>query len=666
MKRVAVWCLLLASPLAAQTPVAPTDAPVGPRRGQDLGDYVITNSFELGWRFHEVNGSEAQYRSDVNYGNGIRLLGSRFTMNSRDGHGRLFDELVLTTLGLGNDPYETAMLRIAKNRWYRYDMLWRSVDYYNPAFPISFGQHLLDTNRKLQDHDLILLPQSKIKFFAGFSRVSQSGPGLTTVQQFDFRGDEFVLSSNIRRRQNEYRFGNEFQLFGIRVNWTRSWEEYEEDTRDVLPAPSAGNNPQDAVSLDSLSRPQPYRGSTPAWRVNLFREQGRWWALNGRFTNSAGRRNFTFDETALGTNRFGPGQNRQVIVGGDANRPVTTGNLTISLFPAEGLTITNHTLIHTTRIEGNADYTELFNANLQTSTVNFSYLGLRNFTNVTGVHWRLRPWIAIRGGYQYADRLIRSVESVAVEGFQSSLEVRQTNILQAGTAGVQLRPWKPFTLTLDGELGRTNKPFYPISDKDYHGLNGRAQYRTRSLTLGAQARANYNFNSVSLFSHSARNRTYSFDGGWNLSDRLAIEGSYSFLHTDTLTGLAYFAASQLITGDRSLYISNLHAGQIGLRGTLRQRVDWYVGYSRTQDTGDGRAILDQASGQAAQATSQPAFLQAQTFPMTFESPQARLSIRLHERLRWNVGYQYYRYLDSWYPLQNYRAHTGYTSVLWSF
>jgi len=35
-------------------------------------------------------------------------------------------------------------------------------------------------------------------------------------------------------------------------------------------------------------------------------------------------------------------------------------------------------------------------------------------------------------------------------------------------------------------------------------------------------------------------------------------------------------------------------------------------------------------------------------------------------VRWNVGYQYYGFREQFYPDQNFRAHTGYTSVLWSF
>ena len=59
----------------------------------------------------------------------------------------------------------------------------------------------------------------------------------------------------------------------------------------------------------------------------------------------------------------------------------------------------------------------------------------------------------------------------------------------------------------------------------------------------------------------------------------------------------------------------------------------------------------------------------QTFPLSYQSPLARVSIRLREKLRWNAGWQYYNYheefgLESFY--QGYHANTGYTSVTWAF
>ena len=194
---------------AAQQTVAPTDAQTGPPRGENMGNYNVTQSWEFGYRFRTVGGDLGMYRSVENYRNGLRLLGSHLTVNSREGHGHLFDEILLNTMGLGNDPYQAVMLRIQKNGLYRYDMSWRLNDYYNPGLTIAGNQglngapvitfagpsvpgllstgglHIRDTSRRMQDHDLTLLPQSRFRFRVGYSRNVEDGPALSTAQEFD-------------------------------------------------------------------------------------------------------------------------------------------------------------------------------------------------------------------------------------------------------------------------------------------------------------------------------------------------------------------------------------------------------------------------------------------------------------------------------------------------
>jgi hypothetical protein len=61
-----------------------------------------------------------------------------------------------------------------------------------------------------------------------------------------------------------------------------------------------------------------------------------------------------------------------------------------------------------------------------------------------------------------------------------------------------------------------------------------------------------------------------------------------------------------------------------------------------------------------------AFQVAQTFPLTYYSPFARLSIRVNQRIRWNIGYQMYKYQADFSPALNFTANTGFTSLLWTF
>ena len=96
---------------------------------QRLGSYRVLNTFELGYRSVFVAGSTSMYRASVNYGNGLRLLDGIVRAHSGDGHGRFFDEIVLTTYGAGGDAYQASSLRLQKNRLYRYDLGFRIVNH---------------------------------------------------------------------------------------------------------------------------------------------------------------------------------------------------------------------------------------------------------------------------------------------------------------------------------------------------------------------------------------------------------------------------------------------------------------------------------------------------------------------------------------------------------
>ncbi|MBI4903277.1 MAG: hypothetical protein HY820_06570 [Acidobacteria bacterium] len=659
-----IWAALLTPGVLAQPPVAPTREEVGTPRGENKGGYNITNSFELGYRWRTVDGNIGKYRSDVNYGNGVRLLGSQLRIFSREGHGGLFDELTLNTQGLGADPYQNASLRIEKNGLYRYDLSWRSNDYFNPALTVSFGQHFMNTTRRFQDHDFTLFPQSNFKVFLGYTRNSQSGPALTTIQLFDSRGDEYPLFMDINRKRNEYRLGAEGAFAGFRLNVMRGWDNFRESSITSLPGAGtqAGNNLTDTNTLTAFQRSEPYQGDSPYWRIVLSRNARRF-GMNARYTNVSGTRDFVFAETATGTARFGASSNRQVGVSGTGRRPVTTASLNLSFLPAEKLTLTSHTSFSNTRMDGNNTYLEVNNTFPNDSIYNFQFLGIKTVQTLADATFAVNKWASLYAGYHYSWREITSREGQSIAGFTDVTRFTQENKLHSGLAGIRLRPLKPLTIQLDAEIGRSDRPFLPIAEKNYHALNARVQYKMKSVLLTALTKTLYNTNSNNLFSYSARSRQYGYDASWTPKSWFSLDAGYSKLHLDTLSGLAYFAAGELVEKNRSLYLSNLHAGNLGVRLSVLKRADLYLGYSIVRDAGDGRPVLSTSTDD----TFAP-FQRAQTFPLTYQSPQARLSIRLRDRLRWNAGYQFYGYHEDFYTFtyQNYRAHTGYTSLLWSF
>jgi hypothetical protein len=423
----------------------------------------------------------------------------------------------------------------------------------------------------------------------------------------------------------------------------------------------------DTSSLAGFNRAQPMRGNTSGWMGNLYASQ-KWIAMNARFTYAGGRGDFIQNESALGVDRFGAAQNRQIVVNGNGDRPVTTGDLNLTFLPESRFSIVNNTSISNTRINGENFYTQFDNTSLSAQNISFQFLGIRLITNSTDVHYRFGRTFDVFAGFRYSDRQIRSIEERTSPGTPfNNFATEQVNLLHAGVVGVNWMPIKDLRFHAEAEVGSNNQPLAPGSLGDYHAIRSRLQYRKKNWSVGATYQENYNNNSIVITAYSSRARNYSAEASWSAKPWLALDTSYSKLHLDTIGGVAFFAGSptvSLVSGQQSIYVSNIHAANLGARIPLGSRADIYLGYNITKDTGDGRASLATQPTAIAQV-----FYNVQTFPLTYQTPLARISVKINSKLRYNLGYQYCGYHEDFgvlSELQNYRAHTGYTSLLWSF
>ncbi len=467
----------------------------------------------------------------------------------------------------------------------------------------------------------------------------------------------------MKREFNSYRVGADIDAYGFRLTFLHTWEYFKEDTPYSLLQPTAGLNPTDPSTLNTFNRSSPIHGSTPSWLVTLSTEH-KYFALNGRFTNSAGKNGFLQQETASGTGLSGS-VTRIITTGGDARRPVTTGDLNLSFFPTSRLTITNNPSFDNRRMVGNSVFQQVDLLTFDVVTYNFEYLGLRRIINSTDAHFRASKKIDFFAGYRYSNREIKSIQSTVdpTTPFANVLTA-QTDVVHAGVAGVNVIFNSALRLHLEGEVGRNDNPFYPVSDANYHTINTRLQYRKRNVSAAAGYRQNYNNNSITLTSYSSHTRNYFGNFSWAARNWASVDAGYSYLHNDSLGGLQFFAgapSAQLTTGT-SVYVSNIHAANLGIRLALK-RADIYAGYNITRDVGDGRPALQPLG------TTDALLYDVQTFPLSFQTPLVRLTIPFTAKLKWNAGFQYYGYHEDFGLFsgpQNYHAATGYTSLLWAF
>jgi hypothetical protein len=235
--RILLPSIALAFFLAASLLFAlPAKAQDDEQKGIDQGNYNIKQSIEFGGRITSIGGDTQTYDTFVNLQEGPRLLGFTAEMNSLNHHGAPFDRLYFSNFGYGGDPNDVSRLRVSKNQWYDFDALFRrdeNVSNYsllanplNPTAPFTNGPvgygaplcsscvlanspHLFNTRRRMSDYNLLLLPQSRVRFRVGYSRNVNDGPAFTTIHQ----GTEQLLLQEVKDTVNTYRVGVDFKLF---------------------------------------------------------------------------------------------------------------------------------------------------------------------------------------------------------------------------------------------------------------------------------------------------------------------------------------------------------------------------------------------------------------------------------------------------------------------
>ena len=693
--------------LQAQPVVAPSPERPGLEQGRDVGLYNVTNSFEFGYRFTEIGGDSGLFRSNENFGNGLRLFGGSLDAKSKDAHGVLFDTFSLASQGLGNDPYERATLKIEKNDVYRYDLTWRRSDYFNPYLANGGGDTLKRTRRTIQDHDLTLSLAKWARLKLGYGRNHEAGPEFTAYELYigGLARSVLPIDRDARRDWNEYRLGTELHLHGFRISLQHQWDYYKDDSSyaslvpgqpyalaDLLNQPYQASLPVTWPTIaTAYSRSAPMHIRTPGWFLNINRTTTLW-AVNARVSYNKAEQTSTYAEVETGASAvansacsncgIGKPGTAATFSNGSGREAFSAGDLSFSLFPTSRLTITNSTSAQNNLYDGTA---QIFQPSTVAATKNVFWhrsMGSGRVSDSLDANYRVAKWLGLHAEYRYTDRWIDY--NLIRTGTTNNKDLNSlSNHMHTATFGIQLKPLQPLSINLDAGIGRETSAETPVAPAHFHNLRGRVQYRRNRLMLVGTYRQLYNLNAPELVPfttaygppppsyYASHSRDYSFSSSYEISRDFSLDVSYSKTHLDSMANLwveepiANTATIISVPGYVSEYISNIHTVSIMTRMAPTKRVTLYAGYNITHDTGDGRNVQDLGITDPAAE-----FLAArQTFPMTYQAPMARLSISLSPKLRWNGGWEFYRYHQqfAFYRYQPYyRAQTGYTSLSFTF
>ncbi|MEK6283439.1 MAG: hypothetical protein AABN95_24055 [Acidobacteriota bacterium] len=706
-----------ASPTPKQSPEAKASSSAV-EVGEDAGDYTIVSSIELGYRGLRVVGDLNKYQSDLNYKAGPRLFDSSFLMKSRDGKGGLFDTLLVTSSGWGADPQGQMRLSVEKPKWYRFDASYRRFKYFrflntfaNPNWvfsPASFsrppnpltGEHGTNTQMKLGDFDLTLLPKDeRIRFNIGYSPERYNGPAFTSYRG---GGNEFNVLSQLKSRANDFRLGADGKIGPIGFSFLQGFRFFRDDSSIHLgPTPGINLNPA-AASLTSLNRDEPVRGEVNYTRFSAHTLIARKLDITARIVHSNATTSFVFAETFTGRNwnpritGFPPGTATpntlnlgQYNITGNTRRPTTLGDIGLTLLATDKLRISNTFRVEDFEIDGFALFSDFFSltrgtgSTLRTDTVSINNLDAhritryRKYQNTFEGDYQFNPRFSIHLGYRYGSRRIEEI----FEGFNlgsngsvtpppvrsSSSEVEQ-NHTQAFFGGFKARPVKNWTIYFDGERGTADNVFTRIGNYDYTNIRAKSRYapnKQLSFHLAVITKNNSNpseIAGVSLgdFGVDTKSRIFTSSIDWAPTSDVSVSTGYNYHWVNSDAALEYFFNSVRHLLGRSQYYVRNNFFYIDLVARLHPRVTLYGSYRINKDHGQGSRLAD--------PTGTPGTLLS-SYPMSFQSPEARLAIKINRRLDWNLGYQYYNYNESVLVgprPQNYHAHLPYTSLRFYF
>ena len=232
------WMLAASVLLSAQTidPASTTQGTEPAMKEKPLGDYVVTQSFEFGYRFVDVTNRKAapgaptdlsMYNTLVNLHEGPRLLQQSLSIQSPSHTGLLFDDLLLTSFGFGGDPNDLIRARVSKYNWYDFTGLfrrdWNFFDYNlfvnplnpptsDPNIPVLHSPHSYDNVRRMMDYGLTIAPHRLFSVRLGYNRNTFERNSASTIPEAS--DDELIETQLVQRNRvitDSYHFGVDYR-----------------------------------------------------------------------------------------------------------------------------------------------------------------------------------------------------------------------------------------------------------------------------------------------------------------------------------------------------------------------------------------------------------------------------------------------------------------------
>jgi hypothetical protein len=605
-----------------------------------------------------------------------------------------------------------------KSSAYRFDGNYRRFKYYRnvnsfanpfyapPALPSSqeTGWHNSDTRQEVGDFNLTLLPKNeKLSFKLGYSPTRYHGPAFTS---WHYGGDDFVQFSQAKSRSHEFRVGADWKLGPVDFSLLQGFRRFRDESSIDNQYLNLGANPTTTNNalLYSFVKDAPIKGTVNFTQFTGHTLLARKLDLTGRFVYSGSKTEFDWTESATGrdfntriTNIPGAISPPNILTlgqwnfTGGANRPAARGDFGATYLVTEKFRLSNTFTFDSFRIGGSDFYAGVFSLTRRDGTggvtlrpggTSYRLTKFRKMSNLVEGDYQFNDRYSLHLGYRYGTNRVEEFAGGAnlgnngapVSPIEGALEENHTH---AFIGGFRMRPVKTWTLFMNVERGVADHILTRIGQYDYTNFRVRSRYtpnRRLALNLNLITRDNSNPSSiegVSLedFGVDVRSRVFSSTVDYTANPRLSFSGGYNYqwANTDAVVQYTFAAppaaapANGFYTGHALYYMRN-HFFHFDTVAQPFRRVTFFASYRINRDEGQGDRVSNLPGG-----------LFISSYPMSYQSPEGRVSLRLNRRLDANFGYQYYNYNESKFRQvgynvqpQNYHAHIPYASLRFYF
>ncbi len=573
-----------------------------------------------------------------------------------------------------------------------------------------------DVRQQMGDFDLTILPNNnRIKFNVGFSPERYSGPGYSN---YHFNGNEFIYLSQMQSSANDFRLGADWRLGPVDFSLLQGFRRFKDNTfvdsntlnTGINPGfPAAGNLAAvPNANFTRFDRVLGVSGNVNYTRFSMHTFLAKKLDLTARLIYSSSTSNGNLSEEFAGNNlnprTAGYPSAPNVLnfgaqyFGINVKRPQTLADFGVTYLATNKLRISNTFRFEQFRINSGDLLTAVFNVTKGSTVTNFNYNNngfgfgsylvtrYKKYQDTIEGDYQFNDRYSFFFGYRYGTRRIGVLERNAynlnsplpglIDATQPAtaiLDEEEENHTNAFFGGFKLRPEKNWTLYFDAERGTADNIFTRVGNYDYTNLRARSRYApNRNLVLNFAFVLKNNANpgeidGVSLqdFSVTTKLRTFDASIDWTPNRKVSFSTGYNYNWVNSDTDIYYtygippatIPANSSLLG-HSLYFMRNNFFYFNTTVQFNPRVMLYAAYRINQDNGQGSRVSTNLG-----TLTNGIFVNS--YPMSFQSPEARLVLKLNRRLDLNLGYQYYNYRESLlaspYP-QNYHAHLPYVSL----